>query len=334
MAASRARSRQRRRSTPSPGRPPEEYGIEPTSFDEIRAGSYDVDERVKDMDANGVLGSMCFPSFPQFCGQLFARTEDKDVALAMLQAYNDWHIEDWCGAYPGRFIPLRAARDLGPRGAGRRGAPHRGQGRPRRHLLGEPVQARLAEHPLRPLGPVLDGVLRRGRRRLHAHRVVVAAGRSPRPTRRSTCLITLTPMNIVQAAADLVWSPMLRKFPDLKVALSEGGIGWIPYFLERVDYIYERHHLWTGQDFGDQLPSEVFNEHVITCFIDDRVGIAAASYLDIDNICWECDYPHSDSTWPSRPRRWPKHFDGVSDDDIDRITHLNAMRLFNSTRSA
>ena len=68
------------------------------------------------------------------------------------------------------------------------------------------------------------------------------------------CLITLTPMNIVQAATDLVWSPVLRKFPDLKVALSEGGIGWIPYFLERIDYNYDRHHLWTGQDFGDELP--------------------------------------------------------------------------------
>jgi predicted TIM-barrel fold metal-dependent hydrolase len=87
------------------GRPPEEYGFEPTSFDQIRAGTYDIHERVKDMDANGVLGSLCFPSFPQFCGQLFARTEDKDVALAMVRAYNDWHIDEWCGTYPGRFIP-------------------------------------------------------------------------------------------------------------------------------------------------------------------------------------------------------------------------------------
>ena len=85
------------------------------------------------------------------------------------------------------------------------------------------------------------------------------------------CLITLTPMNIVKAATDLVWSPVLRKFPDLRVALSEGGIGWIPYFLERIDYNYDRHHLWTGQDFGDELPSEVFNRNVLTCFIDDRV---------------------------------------------------------------
>ncbi|MET1001965.1 MAG: amidohydrolase, partial [Acidimicrobiia bacterium] len=74
------------------GRPPEEYGMEPTAFSEIRAGCYDIDARVMDMNANGVLGSLCFPSFPHFCGQLFARTEDKDVALAMVRAYNDWHI--------------------------------------------------------------------------------------------------------------------------------------------------------------------------------------------------------------------------------------------------
>ena len=67
------------------GRPPEEYGLEPTSLDQLRPGCYDAAERVKDMDANGVLGSLCFPSFPQFCGQLFARTDDKDVALAMVR---------------------------------------------------------------------------------------------------------------------------------------------------------------------------------------------------------------------------------------------------------
>ena len=207
--------------------------MEPTSFDELRAGCYDIDERVKDMDANGVLGSLCFPSFPQFCGQLFARTEDKDVALAMVRAYNDWHIDEWCGTAPRPLHPVLAAGDLGSRGAGRRGAPHRRQGRPRGHVLGEPVEARLAEHPLRPLGPVLAGVQRRGRRRVHAHRLVVVARDHRRRTRRSTASSRCTPMNIVQAAADLVWSPVLRKFPDLKVALSEGGIGWIPYFLER-----------------------------------------------------------------------------------------------------
>jgi predicted TIM-barrel fold metal-dependent hydrolase len=142
------------------------------------------------------------------------------------------------------------------------------------------------------------------------------------------CLITLTPMNIVQAAADLVWSPVLRKFPDLKVALSEGGIGWIPYFLERIDYNYGRHHAWTGQDFGDRLPSEVFNEHVLTCFIDDKFGVASRDFLNMDHVMWECDYPHSDSTWPFAPEALMTHFGGVSDADIDRMTHLNAMTQF------
>ena len=142
------------------------------------------------------------------------------------------------------------------------------------------------------------------------------------------CLITLTPMNIVQAAADLVWSPVLRKFPDLKVALSEGGIGWVPYFLERVDYNYDRHHAWTGQEFGDELPSQVFNKHVLTCFIDDQFGLASREYLDMDNVMWECDYPHSDSTWPTAPETLAKSLHGLTDHDVDRITHLNAMNHF------
>ena len=88
------------------GRPKEEYGIDPTAFDEMRPGCYDIHERVKDMNAGGVLGSMCFPSFPGFAGRLFATADDKDLALAVTRAYNDWHIDEWCGSYPGRFIPM------------------------------------------------------------------------------------------------------------------------------------------------------------------------------------------------------------------------------------
>src|SRR5262249_20725099 len=88
------------------GRPKEEYGVEPTSFAEIRPGCFDIHERIRDMNANGALGSMCFPSFTGFAGRLFANSADKDLALALLRAYNDWHIDEWCGTYPGRFIPM------------------------------------------------------------------------------------------------------------------------------------------------------------------------------------------------------------------------------------
>jgi hypothetical protein len=99
--------------------------------------------------------------------------------------------------------------------------------------------------------------------------------------------------------------------------------------LERLDYNYRKHHLWTGQDFGDKLPSEVFNEHVLTCFIDDRFGVQARAALDMDNVMWECDYPHSDSTWPFSPETFMEHITpDVSDHDVDRMSHLNAMRHF------
>ena len=141
-------------------------------------------------------------------------------------------------------------------------------------------------------------------------------------------MISLQPMNIVQAAADLVWSRVMTEFPDLRIALSEGGIGWVPYFLERVDYVYKHHHKWTGQDLGGRLPSELFLERFILCFIDDAAGIEQRHHLNLDNVCWECDYPHSDSTWPDSPELLARSLEGCTDDEIRRITHENAMRAF------
>jgi len=309
------------------GRPPEEYGMEPTALDELRPGTYDIHERVKDMDANGQLGSLCFPSFPQFCGQLFARTPDKDVALAMVQAYNDWHIDEWCGSYPARFIPcsLPAIWD-----------PETIAAEVRRTAAKGAHAVTFSENPSKLGWPSLHSELWDPLWTACSDEQVVVCmhiGSSSQlvitaPDAPMDVLINLTPMNIVQCAADLLWSPVLRKFPDLKIALSEGGIGWIPYFLERADYVYQKHHYWTHQDFGDKLPSEVFNEHVITCFIDDQFGLASRKYLNMDNVTWECDYPHSDSTWPTAPEALMKQLEGVDDRDIERITHTNAMRHF------
>jgi hypothetical protein len=142
-------------------------------------------------------------------------------------------------------------------------------------------------------------------------------------------MITVSPMNIFSCAADLLWSRMTREYPDLKFALSEGGIGWIPYFLERVDYVYKQHKSWTRQDYGNKLPSEVFRERFVTCFIDDPVGVRERDKVGIDTITWECDYPHSDSTWPNAPEAlYERHFHGVPDEDIHKITHRNALRTF------
>jgi predicted TIM-barrel fold metal-dependent hydrolase len=143
-------------------------------------------------------------------------------------------------------------------------------------------------------------------------------------------MITLQPMNIQSAAADLLWSRVLKRFPDLRVALSEGGTGWIPYFLDRVDRTFEMHRAWTLQDFGGRLPSEVFREHFLTCFISDPVGVQLRDTIGIDNIAWEADYPHSDSMWPTAPEELQAVFTrfDVPDGDIAKMTHENAMRWY------
>ena len=311
------------------GRPPEEYGMEPTSFDEIREGCYDIHARVRDMDANGVLGSMCFSSFPNLCGQLFARSKDKDAALAIVRAYNDWHVDDWCGTYPGRFIPLALPPLWDPHAMADEVHRMAAKGCHAVSFSENPAKLRLPSFHADHWDPFWSACCDEGTIVcLHigsSSQLVITADDAP-----IDVLISLQPVNIVQAAADLLWSPVLRKFPDLRVSLSEGGIGWIPYFHERVDWIYTRHHAWTGQDFGGLLPSEVFRERIVTCFIDDPAGLEQRHRVGVETICWESDYPHSDSTWPTSPEYVMKSFEaaGVPDDEIDAITHGNAMRHF------
>jgi len=311
------------------GRPPEEYHMEPSSYDEFRPGCYDVHERIKDMSANGVLGSLNFPSFPRFCGQLFteAATEDRELALAVIQAYNDWHIEGWCGAYPDRFIPMaimplwdpelmateiHRVADLGCHAVAFSMNPYR-LGLPSLHSdHWDPFWRACEAREIVVCMHIGSGSFE-----------VVTSPDAPFDVR-----ITCSGINIYPTAADLVWSPIFRKFDGLKVALSEGGIGWIPYFLERADYTYKHHRGWTGQDLGDKLPSDVFKEHVIPCFIDDQFGAQHLEWMNPDMVTWECDYPHSDTTWPQSPETLAESIRGLSDDLVANITHRNAMRLF------
>ncbi len=310
------------------GRPKEEYGLEPQGLDEIRTGCYDVHERVKDMNAGGILASMNFPSFPGFAARLFA-TEDVDFSLALVRAYNDWHIDEWCGAYPARFIPMAlpviwdaelCAQEV--RRCAEKGV-HSLTFTENPAALGYPS---FHDEFWKPLWQALcdtETVMS-----VHigsSGKLAITAPDAPLDV-----MITLQPMNIVQAAADLLWSKPVKDYPDLKIALSEGGTGWIPYFLERADRTYEMHSTWTHQDFGGKLPSEVFREHFLTCFISDPLGIKLRHEIGIDNISWEADYPHSDSMWPGAPEELGAVFaaEHVSDDDIDKMTYQNAMRWY------
>jgi predicted TIM-barrel fold metal-dependent hydrolase len=309
------------------GCPPEEYGLNPTRYDQMRKGCFNVDERVRDMNANGVLGSLNFPTFPHFCGQLFARQQDKELSIAVVRAYNDWHIDEWCGAHPGRFIPCGITPYWDP------------------DLMAEEVR-RIAGKGCHAV-TFSENPEKVGHLSLHSDHwdpfweacqdsdtvVCLHIGSSSSLLLTATdapadVMISITPMNAFLALNDLMWTSIFKKFPRIKIAMSEGGIGWIPYALERMDYVYEHHHSWTGADFGGRRPSDVYRDHIVTCFIDDASGLELRHRVGIDSITWECDYPHSDSTWPHSPELLGKTLNGIPKDEVDRITHLNAMRVF------
>jgi hypothetical protein len=136
-------------------------------------------------------------------------------------------------------------------------------------------------------------------------------------------VITLMPIAMVDCAADLLWSPVLRGFPALKFAPQAGSgssvllSGWTTS---------ANSALWTRKTLVPSAQRGV--PRASSCFISDRVGIENRHAVGVDNITWECDYPHSDTIWPRAPEILMDHFEGVPDAEIDQITHANAMRHF------
>jgi hypothetical protein len=140
------------------------------------------------------------------------------------------------------------------------------------------------------------------------------------------------PIAIAGSAADWITLDAFQRYPNLKVALSEGGIGWVPYLLERADFTHRHHGAWTNKSYGGKKPSDVFREHIITCFIEDDVGLANRHRIGVDNICVEVDYPHSDCLWPDMPEGLWRSIasvpGGIPDAEIDKITHGNVVRHY------
>jgi predicted TIM-barrel fold metal-dependent hydrolase len=311
------------------GWPKEQWGLDPSTFAEMRPSAYDVDERVRDMDRNGVLTSMCFPSFVGFANSFFDGSWNTDIELVMTQAYNDWHIDEWCGSHPGRFIPLAIPPTWDPQAiadevhrVARKGC--RAITMPELpHVLGHP-----SYHDIGYWQPFFDAVCDEDMVMcLHIGGGFGAINTAPDAPIDN--MIILTTQVSTLAAQDLLWGPVFTRYPTLKVAWSEGGIGWIPFYLDRCD----RHYLnqrWLGHDFGDKLPSDVFREHSLACFVSDPSALKIRAEIGIDIIAWECDFPHSDSIWPDAPESVHRELRnaGCRDDEIDKITWQNSCRFF------
>ncbi|HQV56404.1 MAG TPA: amidohydrolase family protein [Ilumatobacteraceae bacterium] len=311
------------------GRPVDEYSFEPSRFEDMRRGAWDIHERIKDMDLSGVYASLCFPSFlPGFAGQrIQLSTDDAELALATMRAWNEWNIEAWSGAYPERMIPCQLPYFLDPQvGADeiRRNA-ERGfkavtfSEAP--HLLGlpslhtghwDPIIQACAE-----TGTVIN---------LH----VGSSSTSPSTAADAPPDVTgvLFFGYSMFAAVDWLYSKYPVKYPDLKICLSEGGIGWVPALVDRLNHMLSYHSMYGTWDGIEMTPAEVFLRNFYFCAVEDPSIFPIRDVIGVDHILLEQDYPHCDSTWPRTQQVIHYEIGGLPADDIAAMTWRNASELY------
>jgi predicted TIM-barrel fold metal-dependent hydrolase len=326
------------------GRPEAEIVPELMSYQKMRPAYFEPEARAADMDADGVLASLCFPTIPRYCGQTFLEAKDRDLALCCLRAYNDWTVEDWAGGAPGRFIPLAivplwdpvlAAEEVRRCGAMGAKAVSFSENPAK---LGLPSIHDPGEH-WRPFLEAVDET----RLPLCIH--FGSSSMVPNTSDDAPIYVSamLSPVNLIYATADWLFSRQLERYPNLKICLSEGGIGWIPYILERADYVIE-HMPWarryeaydySGAEHDNlgpaQSPAELFRDHIFGCFIDDETGIKNLDAIGIDNVMIETDYPHGDGTFPNSQANARRLLSHLDEESRYKIMQGNARRVFNLT---
>jgi len=314
----------------SAGRPLEARTTGLLHWDDIRPGCYDPVERVKDMDIDGVIASLCFPSLPGFGGTKFNLLEDRQLAFACIRAYNDFQIDEWAGSAPGRLFamvllpywdPQLAVEELQRTAA--KGAvavaftenPHR-QGFPSLHdpdRYWDPVFAAAQEAEL-PLC-------------LHFGSSSWMITSSP-----DAPLIVQSvsgPLNSQLAFIDWIFSGAFERFPKLQAVFSEGYLGWLPFMLEHCDRHWEHHFGWaTDRAVVPRRPTEYFQSNVSVCLVYESFGAQQIEAIGVDRILAEADYPHPDTMWPNTRKVLEELLQHLTPADRVKVLRTNAEKLF------
>lgn len=323
------------------------------SYDELQPAYYDASARLEAMNADRVLASMCFPTIPRFCGQTFHEASDRELALHCLRSFNDWTVEEWAGAAPGRFIPLVIIPLWDPVAAAREIERTASAGAKAIAFSENP--AKLGLPSLHDRDGYWDPVLRAANDTGMPLCIHFGSSSSTPTTSDDAPLLvrgTLAPLNLAFALADWLFCGKLidgdrSPYPDLKVCLSEGGIGWLPYLLERCDHMVATHPWTADADFrtdiaaglGGRLdpsgarafgvpPSEVFRRHIFGCFIDDEFGARNLDAVGFGNVMLETDYPHADSTFPHSAASAQRLLAHCTADQRHQVMRGNAERVF------
>ena len=299
--------------------------LEPTRFADMRRGCWDIHERIRDMDLNGVWASLNFPSMiTGFCGRTFAQIADQDLGWETTRAWNDWLHDEWWRPYPERTIPMGITFLSDPEKAAaeiRRNA-ERGfvavtlPERP--HRIGLPTLFTGYWDPIIEACAETDTVIA-----LH----VASSGGYELPEMAPALQLGATMFGqlSMSACAEWLWSGYPLKYPNLKITMSEGGIGWVAMLLDRLDNIIDRSGYGMGWDIR---PSEVLQRNFWFCTLDDPSTIVTRHRIGIENIMFETDYPHGDGTWPDTQKVVEEVYGDLPTHELRAILCENAARVF------
>ena len=330
----------------SAGRRPEDITAVGFPYTEMRPGCYDPKARLLDMNDAGILASLNFPSFPRFCGQTFAEAKDKELALLCVQAYNDWMIDEWCGTDPGRLIPLAIIPLWDPALAVTE----------MERVYAKGCRSICFSENFQPLGlPTIhtghwDPVLQTANDLGMVLSIHIGSSSTFHRISDDSPFMANFSLGMIRPAGclmDWIFSGLFQKFPNIKIALSEGSIGWIPWVLERAQQVWttQRHWVAKGQALGNVGPVQDYDTHIDTekidvyrdyrehfygCFIDDATGLGMLDVVGEDNVMIETDYPHSDTTWPYSLKLAHERLDaaGLSPAVQYKILRGNAEKLY------
>ncbi|MCU1451901.1 MAG: putative TIM-barrel fold metal-dependent hydrolase [Acidimicrobiales bacterium] len=305
----------------------DEVKVTGITYEEMRRGCWDPVARLEDMDVNHTEASLAFPSFPRFCGQTFMEATDKDLADLCVKAYNDWMVDEWCAGSGGRLIPLiiiqlwdvqLAAQEI-----------YRNAERGVHAVCFSEIPPYLGLPSIH--SDYWDPFFRaceETKTTINMH--IGSSSKMPSTSADAPAAVgsTLTFGNAMSSLTDWLFSGNLVKFPELTIAYSEGQIGWIPYILERADKVWEDNRAWGGvAGIVTEPPSTYYYRQVYGCFFDDVHGLASLDVVGEDNITFETDYPHSDSTWPHTLETAKKLMGHLPTETIYKLVRGNAIKM-------
>ncbi len=310
------------------GRPKQDYRIEPARYDEVRPGCYRIEDRIKDMDLGGIWASVNFPSgVTGFAGTLFAEAKDRELGLACMRAWNDWLFEEWYSAYPERIITL---------GVTFLADPEQGAEEIRRNAARGFRAVTLPEQPHRlGLPPIFDShwdpiieACAETDTVIALH--VASSGFAPMPPGAPGLELgaTLFTQLSLATASEWLWSGYPARFPDLKIVLAEGGIGWVAGLMDRLDAIMSRSGYGRGWPDPKISPSQALRRGFWFTIIDDPSTICTRHTIGVENLLFESDYPHGDGTWPDTQQVMEDVLGDLPVEEIRMIAHENAAKLY------